>query len=638
MMAPDSGSTPRSARSRAPPPFLPGYTVTNPMNQAKPLRQTLTYGPGGATDTKQPPKPTVASGGVPQIPMHLIQQMRDPNARFAQSERSTTHDEREALKDSARNTYRPANAPAWLKHDRQVLRFFAYFQEPVHETPKENFRVRKCAILYYLEDGTMMVSEPKVENSGISQGTFVKRHRVPRSRDLGGGHYSYEDLKVGSTITIYSRVFQIVDADDFTREYYDQAFGITLEPGGEAPLDAFAATALAAPESPVFSIAPHSRNEIAEGKAYNELALGGHRKNLNLQQYLENDRKVLCFKCYWDDTTRYGARMYYTLHYYLADDTVDLQESLARNSGRDPYPAFWKRSPLRKNPYVSPAPCMEEPTPVIHKPEDFIVGSCVKVYGRDFFLYDCDDFTRDFYRKYMDVEQDTYTINEPAVRHTKLSCPPHSGFGTEEDSMASCLHLTPRLPRRDVNKLMDNADRTMRFEAAMETGARDDARRRFVVTLHLADDSVSVWERRQKNSGHDEGRFAARARIKNPSTGRWFTPQDFFVGATVTVSAVPFRLLQADEATMRHMEERSREFPASNPRLILSKLAELRPWLESSSELTEVSTAELRLQADDRLGVRLTDHELATLVRALGDCSTPSGLISKASLLEHLPP
>merc|ERR1719428_2558557 len=98
--------------------------------------------------------------------------------------------------------------------------------------------------------------------------------------------------------------------------------------------------------------------EIMEGKEYNELALGGNRKNAKLQQYLENDRRVLCFKCYWDDPTRYGSRLYYVLHYYLADDTVEMLESLARNSGRDPYPTFWRRSPLRKNPYQSPAPGM----------------------------------------------------------------------------------------------------------------------------------------------------------------------------------------------------------------------------------------------------------------------------------------
>lgn len=53
------------------------------------------------------------------------------------------------------------NPPAWLKHDRQVLRFYAFFNEPVVESPYENFRVRKCVLHYYLEDGTLHISEPR---------------------------------------------------------------------------------------------------------------------------------------------------------------------------------------------------------------------------------------------------------------------------------------------------------------------------------------------------------------------------------------------------------------------------------------------------------------------------------------------
>merc|ERR1719352_1743693 len=94
--------------------------------------------------------------------------------------------------------------------------------------------------------------------------------------------------------------------------------------------------------------------QLREQKEYTDLAHGGSRRNEKLRQYLENDRKVLFFKCYWDDPTRYGTRNYYSLNYYLADDSVELLENLPRNSGRYPYPTFWRRAPLRKNPYVSP--------------------------------------------------------------------------------------------------------------------------------------------------------------------------------------------------------------------------------------------------------------------------------------------
>ena len=55
-------------------------------------------------------------------------------------------------------------------HFLQVLRFYAYFQESVHEQRQEQYRIRRCIILYYLEDDTVQVNEPRVENAGIPQG------------------------------------------------------------------------------------------------------------------------------------------------------------------------------------------------------------------------------------------------------------------------------------------------------------------------------------------------------------------------------------------------------------------------------------------------------------------------------------
>jgi hypothetical protein len=73
-----------------------------------------------------------------------------------------------------------SSPPAWLAHDKQVLLFYGYFKEGVSESPDENYRVRKCEIFYYLADGSLHISEPKVVNSGIPQGIFMKRHRAPK--------------------------------------------------------------------------------------------------------------------------------------------------------------------------------------------------------------------------------------------------------------------------------------------------------------------------------------------------------------------------------------------------------------------------------------------------------------------------
>lgn len=51
-----------------------------------------------------------------------------------------------------------------------MLRFNAYFKQTVHESPAEYFRVRPVDIYYYLEDDSISVVEPHVENSGMPQG------------------------------------------------------------------------------------------------------------------------------------------------------------------------------------------------------------------------------------------------------------------------------------------------------------------------------------------------------------------------------------------------------------------------------------------------------------------------------------
>lgn len=51
----------------------------------------------------------------------------------------------------------------------KVLRFYGYFQEAVTESNIENHRVRRIVVMYYLEDDTVQVTEPKQDNSGIPQ-------------------------------------------------------------------------------------------------------------------------------------------------------------------------------------------------------------------------------------------------------------------------------------------------------------------------------------------------------------------------------------------------------------------------------------------------------------------------------------
>lgn len=73
-------------------------------------------------------------------------------------------------------------------------------------------------------------------------------------------------------------------------------------------------------------------------KEYLEKKLGGGRVSSE-KQFLENDRKVLKFyaKCEGES---------YIVHYFLADDTIEVREVSIPNSGKDPFPVTFKRQKL----------------------------------------------------------------------------------------------------------------------------------------------------------------------------------------------------------------------------------------------------------------------------------------------------
>ena len=75
-----------------------------------------------------------------------------------------------------------------------------------------------------------------------------------------------------------------------------------------------------------------------------------YEKHDTLKQFLDHDRHVLRFYCYWDDKDNmFGDSREMVMHYFLADDTIEIREIIKPNSGRDAAPMFLHRAPLPKN-------------------------------------------------------------------------------------------------------------------------------------------------------------------------------------------------------------------------------------------------------------------------------------------------
>jgi len=152
--------------------------------------------------------------------------------------------------------------PVYVKLDKQVLRFHGYFKESVVESRLENYRIRKVTIFYYLEDKSIMVTEPKVVNSGTPQGAFLKRQMVVK-QDGSQAPFMPCDFGIGTDVSIFGRVMRIYDCDDYTRQFFASQ-GVELPPAQQCPVDNFAHSLIKVP--------PKRDSEM---KQFLEKALGG---------------------------------------------------------------------------------------------------------------------------------------------------------------------------------------------------------------------------------------------------------------------------------------------------------------------------------------------------------------------------
>lgn len=181
------------------------------------------------------------------------------------------------------------------------------------------------------------------------------------------------------------------------------------------------------------------------------------------------------FYGYWDDRgTDFGYVHVLEIHYYLADDTIEIKESLPDNSGSDTGILFLRRQKLPKLYKGLPGPGSDSSHTVLnvldgryvvdplncgkddvetYQDSDLAVGGVVNCFGRKIVLTDCDRYTKEYYRvKYgleeilpMEIPKDHVEVK--AVRAKDRELPPWNGYGSFEDSAQNCftVEMTPLL-------------------------------------------------------------------------------------------------------------------------------------------------------------------------------------------------
>lgn len=70
-------------------------------------------------------------------------------------------------------------------------------------------------IYYFLEDDTICIYEPVVENSGMPQGKRLKRQHLPKNEQ--GEYYTWKDLNLAMDLEAFGVKYHIIQCDEFTK-------------------------------------------------------------------------------------------------------------------------------------------------------------------------------------------------------------------------------------------------------------------------------------------------------------------------------------------------------------------------------------------------------------------------------------
>ena len=245
------------------------------------------------------------------------------------------------------------------------------------------------------------------------------------------------------------------------------------------------------------------------------------------------------------------------MHYFLADDTIEIRECHYPNDGTDSFSVCLKRNKLPDRFDVNqPGQSHIDDN---YLTCDEIRPDCpeINAYGCIYSITGVDVFTKDFYARNYGYEWPLGRVEhaqppEPAPRQV----PPYNGFGDEQDTLGQQYKLEPQKPKKDFFKAMDNSDKILRFTARFNTRVPEDVDRRFIISFYLADDTIGVYEPAQKNSGIIEGKFLHRRKYKNvDNANAIITPSDLAIAGNVKINGHSFHILSADDYTVKYLDQ-----------------------------------------------------------------------------------
>jgi hypothetical protein len=139
-----------------------------------------------------------------------------------------------------------------------------------------------------------------------------------------------------------------------------------------------------------------------------------------------------------------------------------------------PFPLLLKRQKLAKNPILTHCPGMSLKKEEYYTPEDLLIGKRVNIFSRDCMIYDCDEFTKKWYKDNYNTDMIPIVLKKAKPNIMYQAVPGYNGYGTEEDSLGSVYSLQPKPPQLDMKKMFKQDMHILRFEAKLISTEPDD--------------------------------------------------------------------------------------------------------------------------------------------------------------------
>jgi hypothetical protein len=389
--------------------------------------------------------------------------------------------------------------PAWIKYQDVVLCFHA----TCGRGKGDDASIFAVRIVYHLYDSTFEV----LYDDGDWKGrVFIKRYTNQSDVEQSCVKGSFDPFKIqiGDCVEICGRPFTIRDADQRTREFRGD-HGCPIG----APLQSV--KDLAQEKDPTFVRQPYGEKITSYLTCTRKIS---HRVPLDWKDV------VLRFWATCEQEEEEEEEGRYLIQYYPEDSSIELRKFV--DPGRSKTCRYLSRTTL-----VDPAASMiHAGDTMVGGPlqlQDVLVGRRVTICGKQYFVFKTDEPSLQWLRKNVpnlaeDMHEEISMNDDHAVGDTrqgkqhKKSCQQEE----EEDNDNQDQTSHPAPPGVDEMQFLAQFS----TEKPSKRVSRIDKERKFVITVHCADETISIREMHRPNSGTLAGKFLERQKAFSTYTDR----------------------------------------------------------------------------------------------------------------------